>query len=149
MKDNRPTLAQILGISGLPLDAHNSSESKTPHFPSRPALDGASRRNFRRLTEDEYSRRPINSRPSIGEGMRKHKHNKAFGKTLREIRKQQGYTQETLAFECGLDRTYISLLELGSSSPTLDTIMALCEALGFSLAQIASRVEAKMARKKP
>lgn len=147
MKDNLPTLAQILGISGLPLDAHNSSQSTPPHISSKPALDKAFRQNFRRLTEDEYSRSPINSRPSIEEGMRKH--NKAFGKALREIRKQQGYTQETLAFECGLDRTYISLLELGTSSPTLDTIMALCKALGVSLTQIASRVEAKMGRKKP
>ena len=77
------------------------------------------------------------------------KHNRAFGKALRDIRKEQGYTQETLAFECGLDRTYISLLELGSSSPTLDTIMALCGALGVTLTQLATRVEAKMGRKKP
>lgn len=75
--------------------------------------------------------------------------NRSFGEVLREIRKELGHTQETLAFECGLDRTYISLLELGSSSPTLDTIMALCEALGVSLTQLASRVEAKMVRKKP
>lgn len=76
-------------------------------------------------------------------------HNKAFGMALREIRKQQGFTQETLAFESGLDRTYISLLELGTSSPTLDTIVALCKALGVSLTQLASQVEAKTGRKKP
>lgn len=76
-------------------------------------------------------------------------HNRAFGKALRDIRKELGYTQETLAFECGLDRTYISLLELGASSPTLDTIVALRGALGFSLPQLAARVEAKMGKKKP
>ena len=77
------------------------------------------------------------------------KHNEAFGKVLREIRKEQGYTQETLAFECGLDRTYISLLELGTNSPTLDAITALCEALGVSLPHLATRVEAKMGKKWP
>lgn len=77
------------------------------------------------------------------------KHNKAFGKALRALRKEQGYSQETLAFECGLDRTYISLLELGTNSPTLDTIMALCGALNVSLTQLATQVEAKMGRKRP
>lgn len=71
-------------------------------------------------------------------------HNKAFGKALRAVRKDRGHTQETLAFESGLDRTYVSLLELGSRSPTLDTIMALCGALNVSLSQLAMKVEAEM-----
>lgn len=77
------------------------------------------------------------------------KHNKAFGKALREIRRELGYTQEALAFECGLDRTYISLLELGTNSPTLDTIMILCDALGVSFPQFALRVDAKLAKQLP
>lgn len=71
-------------------------------------------------------------------------HNKAFGKALRSLRKERGYTQETLAFESGLDRTYVSLLELGSRSPTLDTVMALCCALNVSLSQLALKVEAEI-----
>lgn len=71
-------------------------------------------------------------------------HNKAFGKILRSLRKDRGYTQETLAFESGLDRTYVSLLELGSRSPTLDTIMTLCGALNVSLSHLASEVEAEI-----
>lgn len=77
------------------------------------------------------------------------KNNRAFGKALREIRKEKGYTQETLAFECELDRTYISLLELGRNSPTLDTLLALCRALGIPLSVFAARIEAKMRRKRP
>lgn len=71
-------------------------------------------------------------------------HNKAFGKILRSLRKDRGYTQETLAFESGLDRTYVSLLELGSRSPTLDTIMTLCSALNVSLSYLAQEVEAEI-----
>jgi len=71
-------------------------------------------------------------------------HNKAFGQAVRELRKRKNSSQETLAFDAGLDRTYISLLELGQKSPTLDTIMAICNALGVGLAQVASRVEAIM-----
>lgn len=71
-------------------------------------------------------------------------HNKAFGTILRSLRRDRGYTQETLAFESGLDRTYVSLLELGSRSPTLDTIMTLCGPLNVSLTQLASEVEAEI-----
>lgn len=71
-------------------------------------------------------------------------HNKAFGKILRSLRKDRGYTQEILAFESGLDRTYVSLLELGSRSPTLDTIMTLCSALNVSLTHLAQEVEAEI-----
>ncbi|MFA6015911.1 MAG: helix-turn-helix transcriptional regulator [Gallionellaceae bacterium] len=71
-------------------------------------------------------------------------HNKAFGKILRVLRKQKQYTQETLAFESGLDRTYVSLLELGRRSPTLDTMMALCEPLGVSLSALCAYIEEEM-----
>jgi transcriptional regulator with XRE-family HTH domain len=76
-------------------------------------------------------------------------HNKAFGKILRSLRKDRGYTQETLAFESGLDRTYVSLLELGSRSPTLDTIMTLCSALNVTLSQFMQAVETEMQRHQP
>lgn len=71
-------------------------------------------------------------------------HNKAFGKALRSLRIARGHTQETLAFEAGLDRTYVSLLELGSRSPTLDTIMLLCGALNVALSTFAAMVEAEI-----
>lgn len=71
-------------------------------------------------------------------------HNKAFGIVLRSIRTERCQTQEALAFDSGLDRTYISLLELGGYSPTLDTIMALCLALDVSLTSVSSRIEEVM-----
>lgn len=76
--------------------------------------------------------------------MKKKSHNKAFGIVLREIRTERCQTQEALAFDSGLDRTYISLLELGGRSPTLDTIMALCLALDVSLTTVSSRIEEVM-----
>jgi len=60
------------------------------------------------------------------------------------LRKQKQYTQETLAFESGLDRTYVSLLELGRHSPTLDTMMALCEPLGVLLSALCAYIEKEM-----
>ncbi|CAN7750994.1 helix-turn-helix domain-containing protein [Duganella sp. LjRoot269] len=55
--------------------------------------------------------------------------NEAFGEVLRRHRKKKNKFQAEVAFMAGLDRTYISLLELGKRSPTLDTIIALCDAL--------------------
>lgn len=64
-------------------------------------------------------------------------HNKAFGQALREFRKARNLSQETLGFSASLDRTYISLLELGQRSPTLDTIVSLCNALNISIVDMA------------
>ncbi|WP_081332225.1 helix-turn-helix domain-containing protein [Burkholderia cepacia] len=72
-------------------------------------------------------------------------HNVAFGLTLRTLRTSQNLTQETLAFAVNLDRTYISLLEQGRRSPTLDTVAALCRGLGFSIAEFLSIVESRLA----
>lgn len=68
-------------------------------------------------------------------------HNEAFGLTIRELRTAKRLTQEQLAFESGLSRTYISLLELGARSPTLDSIMILCDALNIRLPELFARVE--------
>lgn len=71
-------------------------------------------------------------------------HNKAFGKALRGLRKSSNQTQEVLAFDAELDRTYISLLELGQRSPTLDTMVALCNALNITLVEFAAAIEKHM-----
>jgi len=53
----------------------------------------------------------------------------AFGLTLRRFRLAAGVTQEDLGFRADLHRTYISLLERGLRTPTIDTLFRLCEAL--------------------
>lgn len=67
-----------------------------------------------------------------------------FGAVLRELRKKQPLSQEKLAFEAGLDRTYISLLELGQRSPSLDTMLAIARALHIPFATLASLVEKRL-----
>ena len=63
---------------------------------------------------------------------------------LRRLRKSQGKSQEALAYDAGLDRTYISLLELGRRSPTLDTLLALCVATSTSLPEMAGLILTEM-----
>ena len=53
----------------------------------------------------------------------------AFGMVLKEHRKQANLSQEKLALECDLDRTFISLLERGQRQPTLTTMFQLAEVL--------------------
>jgi transcriptional regulator with XRE-family HTH domain len=55
--------------------------------------------------------------------------NQAFGIQLREVRRQARLTQDELAHRAGLHRTYISLLERGMRSATLDTVFRICAAL--------------------
>ncbi|MCL1918119.1 MAG: helix-turn-helix domain-containing protein [Peptococcaceae bacterium] len=48
-----------------------------------------------------------------------------FGTILKFVRKSRRITQEALADSCGLDRTYIGLLERGKRSPTMETLCKL------------------------
>ncbi|MEJ8476913.1 helix-turn-helix domain-containing protein [Roseibium algae] len=51
-----------------------------------------------------------------------------FAKNVRLARKHKGLSQEDLAFESGLDRTYISCLERCVYSPSLDAVEKLAAA---------------------
>ena len=70
----------------------------------------------------------------------------AFGKVLREIRHEHSLSQEELGFESGYHRTYISLLERGKKSPSLNTVFQLGAALGVSPSEILRRTEARVSR---
>lgn len=66
---------------------------------------------------------------------------KIFGHVLRESRTSNGLSQEKLSQECGLDRSYISLLERGLRQPSLTTILLLSKALNTTGAIMVSSVE--------
>ncbi|WP_081950279.1 helix-turn-helix domain-containing protein [Chromobacterium haemolyticum] len=56
-------------------------------------------------------------------------HNQIFGKVLRQLRREIRLSQEELGFESEISRTYISLLELGQRSPTLDSLIKISAGL--------------------
>ena len=62
--------------------------------------------------------------------------NKDFGKRVAELRKKAGYSQEQFAFKCGVDRTYVGVVERGEKSPTLNTIEKIAYALGISKSEL-------------
>ena len=68
----------------------------------------------------------------------------AFGEVLRELRIKRGISQENLAFESDLDRSYISLLERGLRQPTLTTVFLLANTLECRGSELVRRAEEKM-----
>jgi transcriptional regulator with XRE-family HTH domain len=64
----------------------------------------------------------------------------AFGSVLRGLRQNCGLSQEALGFESGYHRTYISLLERGRKSPSLQTLFNLSRALKVDPAEMIRRV---------
>ena len=53
-----------------------------------------------------------------------------FGRRVRELRKKKGLSQEALALEAGLDRTYVGGVERGERNISLQNIEKLAKALG-------------------
>ena len=68
----------------------------------------------------------------------------AFGEELRALRHQQGFSQESLALECDLDRTFISLMERGKRQPTLSTLFKLAKVLNTVPSEIINKVEQRL-----
>ena len=66
---------------------------------------------------------------------------KSFGQALRQLRLERGMSQEELGFASGYHRTYISLLERGKKSPSLQTIFQLAKALNVEPSQMVERVQ--------
>jgi len=70
--------------------------------------------------------------------------NAAFANVLREFRKEAGLSQERLALDAELDRTYISLLERGLRQPSIKTLFAIAVILKVPPHKIIQAVENKM-----
>ena len=64
-----------------------------------------------------------------------------LGDVLRHFREEAGMTQEALAFEARVDRTYISQLERNKKSPTIDVLFRLCEAMGVKASELIAQIE--------
>ncbi len=63
---------------------------------------------------------------------------------LRDLRKQRGLSQETLAFENGYHPTYIGQLERGKKSLSLCTIVSLASVLSVLPSQLLQGFEAQL-----
>ncbi len=62
-----------------------------------------------------------------------------FARNLRRARQAQGLSQEDLAHKAEVDRTYVSSLERGIYSPTIEVVERLAIALGVDTADLIRR----------
>lgn len=60
----------------------------------------------------------------------------ALGKRIKQCRHAAEKSQETLAFEALIDRTYISAIERGIANPSIETLANICHVLGITLAEL-------------
>ena len=70
----------------------------------------------------------------------------SFGRVLRRLQDEKGFSQESLAEAVCLDRTTIGNIELGKKSPTLRSIVKLANVLGITLTELMRLVEEDAAR---
>lgn len=60
----------------------------------------------------------------------------SFGKKVRQLRKEKGFSQERLADLSGIDRSYMGHIERGSQNITLSKIHQIAEALGVPASEL-------------
>jgi transcriptional regulator with XRE-family HTH domain len=71
----------------------------------------------------------------------------AFGKALQQARRKAGWSQEELAVTAGVTRTFVSLIEIGKSQPTIETIARLAHALRCKPSDLILTAEATLRRR--
>lgn len=64
-----------------------------------------------------------------------------FGKLVRNLRQEKGYSQEEFSFRVGLHQTYVSSIERGERNVTIQTADRIAKALGTTLAELFSEIE--------
>lgn len=66
-------------------------------------------------------------------------------KRLREIREQKGISQLELSFESGVSQNMITYIENGKRTPTLKTVLKLCNALKINPATLFEKSDSEKA----
>ena len=67
------------------------------------------------------------------------KSQKTLAQRVKTLRTELGLSQETMALEAGIDRTYASQIERGVSNPSLRVMCAVAEILGVEPADLLSQ----------
>jgi transcriptional regulator with XRE-family HTH domain len=65
----------------------------------------------------------------------------ALGRTIKELRLELGLSQEALAFEAGIDRSYIGGIERGEHNLALINLIIIAQTLGVSSSELLNRAK--------
>jgi len=68
---------------------------------------------------------------------------RALGQRIRELRTEQGYSQEGFADKCGVHRTFMGAVERGESNLSFHNIARVATTLGVSLSALFLDLEGK------
>jgi len=68
----------------------------------------------------------------------------AFAQALKKLRLAKKFSQEEFASQANLHRTYVSQLERGLKSPSLNTIYKICLVLGIKMSEFMQVVEEEL-----
>lgn len=63
------------------------------------------------------------------------------GLNLKKYRKQAGFSQEGLAFECGIHRTYVSGVERGVRNPTVVVLEQIAAPLNIPVLRLLEEID--------
>jgi len=66
-----------------------------------------------------------------------------LGDRIRQIRREKKITQEELADKASINRSYLSVIENGHSSPTVEVVERLAKGLGVNLWTLLAETEGK------
>ena len=73
-------------------------------------------------------------------GRRRNPISRAFGWRVRRLREARAWTQERLAEQADLDRSYIAGIEAGLRNPSLQSIWRVAKALGVTMSELLNGV---------
>lgn len=68
----------------------------------------------------------------------------AFGSVLKELREEQGLSQQELADYAEIDRTYVSELERGKYYPSLNVVYKIAEVLNVKPHDLIEKIDVIM-----
>lgn len=63
----------------------------------------------------------------------------AIGKAIRELRGEAGLSQEMLAYDAGIDRSYLGGIERGEHNLTIINLLKVCRCLRISMSGLLAR----------
>jgi transcriptional regulator with XRE-family HTH domain len=64
-----------------------------------------------------------------------------IGWNLRKIRVQRGFSQERLALDAGIDRSYVGRIERGMENVTIGALEALADALAIEVSELFAKID--------
>ncbi len=65
---------------------------------------------------------------------------KRLGKTIYYYRKKRNYSKFKLAKRAGVDRNYLSRIEIGSSNPSIIILIKICKALQITVYTLLKKI---------